>query len=107
MSKENCQGHSVYDPFSGLDRGQDLLRAGRRIADALSWAVASLLILVIGFYRSLVSPVTGPACRFHPTCSTYAVEAIKLYGPLGGTARAVARILRCQPFCRSGYDPVH
>mgnify|MGYP001417387155 CR=1 FL=1 len=84
-----------------------MLGVGNRIADGLSRAVASLLILVIGLYRSLVSPVTGPACRFHPTCSTYAVEAIKLYGPFGGSARAVARILRCQPFCRSGYDPVH
>ncbi|HYB98352.1 MAG TPA: membrane protein insertion efficiency factor YidD [Candidatus Limnocylindrales bacterium] len=65
-----------------------------------------LLLAIIAIYRTLISPVLGPSCRFHPTCSSYAAEAIRRYGPLRGTARALGRIARCHPFCEGGYDPV-
>jgi putative membrane protein insertion efficiency factor len=61
---------------------------------------------MIRFYRKAVSPWLPPACRYYPTCSAYAIEAIEKYGFLRGTALAVKRILRCHPFHAGGYDPV-
>ena len=60
----------------------------------------------IRFYRRWISPLKPPTCRFHPTCSTYALEALERHGLLRGTALAVWRILRCQPFGKGGLDPV-
>lgn len=57
-------------------------------------------------YRLFLSPLLGQACRFTPTCSQYAAEAIQRYGALKGSWLAVRRILRCNPFCPGGYDPV-
>lgn len=70
-----------------------------------SWLSTGLVIL-IEIYRRLISPLLGPNCRFHPTCSQYAIEAINRYGPLGGSARALARLARCHPLCEGGHDPV-
>ncbi len=65
-----------------------------------------ILLVPIYFYRSAISPMFPPSCRYVPTCSQYAVEAIKKYGPFKGTWLAVKRILRCHPWGGSGYDPV-
>ena len=65
-----------------------------------------LLLLPIYFYRNCISPFTPPSCRFTPTCSQYAIEAIKRHGPIKGLYLAVRRILRCHPWGGSGYDPV-
>lgn len=65
-----------------------------------------LIILLIQSYRVLISPLFGPACRFHPTCSIYAMEAIDRFGAWRGSILAVRRILRCHPFHPGGYDPV-
>lgn len=66
-----------------------------------------LLISLIKLYRHQISPVKGGACcRFIPTCSQYALEAIEKYGALKGGYLAVRRILRCHPFHKGGYDPV-
>ncbi len=64
------------------------------------------LIRAIRFYQSAVSPLTGPSCRFTPTCSEFAVGAIERYGALLGGWLAFKRILRCRPFGGQGYDPV-
>lgn len=69
---------------------------------ALGW----LLMLPIRFYRKFISPLTPPSCRFTPTCSEYALEAIRKHGPFRGTWLAVKRILRCRPGGGYGYDPV-
>lgn len=66
---------------------------------------ASALVAVIRCYQRLLSPLLGPRCRFRPTCSEYAVEAIRKYGVLRGSAKAVWRILRCHPWHPGGYDP--
>ncbi len=67
----------------------------------------SLLIFLIRFYRRAVSPNRMPCCRFTPTCSAYALEAIEKYGAIKGGYLALRRILRCHPFSKkSGYDPV-
>lgn len=58
------------------------------------------------FYRRWLSPWKPPMCRFSPTCSQYAIEAVEEHGVLRGTGLAIWRILRCQPFARPGYDPV-
>ena len=64
------------------------------------------MIGAIGLYRKHISPAKIPCCRFNPTCSAYAVEAITVHGALKGGALAVYRILRCNPLCKGGYDPV-
>lgn len=58
------------------------------------------------FYRTCISPYKTPCCRFTPTCSQYALEALRKYGPLKGSWLALRRILRCHPLGGSGYDPV-
>lgn len=65
-----------------------------------------LLILPIRFYQKYISPLKPPTCRFTPTCSQYAIEAIRKHGPFKGLYLAVWRILRCNPWGGSGYDPV-
>ena len=65
-----------------------------------------LATLPIRFYQRYISPLKPPMCRFSPTCSQYAVEAVHAHGILRGGAYAVWRILRCHPFCKGGYDPV-
>jgi putative membrane protein insertion efficiency factor len=67
---------------------------------------AWLALLLISFYRAIISPMLPPACRFTPTCSEYGYEAIAKYGIITGGRLAVWRILRCNPFGRGGYDPV-
>ena len=64
------------------------------------------LIGLIRFYRRRISPAKPPACRFTPTCSAYAIEAIEVYGAVWGAWMAVSRIARCNPFHKGGYDPV-
>jgi len=64
------------------------------------------LLLVIKLYRLLISPLFPPSCRFHPTCSAYAYEAIVKHGPFKGSWLAVRRILRCHPLNPGGFDPV-
>lgn len=65
-----------------------------------------LLLFLIAIYKRLLSPLLGSQCRFHPTCSAYARVAIARFGPMRGTLMAVWRILRCQPLCTGGFDPV-
>ena len=57
-------------------------------------------------YQLLISPVLGSRCRFHPTCSAYAREALRRFGVLRGGWLTISRIARCQPLCEGGYDPV-
>lgn len=68
--------------------------------------LGKVLILPIRFYQKFISPLTPPTCRFTPSCSQYAIEAIRKHGPFKGLALAVWRILRCNPWGGSGYDPV-
>ena len=65
-----------------------------------------LLIALVKFYRNYISPLRPPCCRYYPTCSQYALEALEKYGALKGGWLALRRILRCNPFHKGGYDPV-
>ena len=65
-----------------------------------------LIVLCIRMYRLCLSPMLAPACRYHPSCSEFAIEALRVHGLYGGGARAVKRLFRCHPFGGWGYDPV-
>ena len=65
-----------------------------------------LIINVIRFYQRKISPLFGPRCRYYPTCSQYAVEAVERFGAIKGSFLAVSRLLRCNPLFPGGYDPV-
>jgi putative membrane protein insertion efficiency factor len=90
------------------------LRTGWRFASTVmsglitgvSAAVAAVLIFLIRAYQSVHVAFFRGSCRFHPTCSHYALEAIQLHGPGRGSLLAAWRIVRCQPFCKGGFDPV-
>lgn len=65
-----------------------------------------IMLSLIRFYQNCISPFTPPSCRFTPTCSQYAIEALRKYGPWKGLWLTIKRILRCNPWGGSGYDPV-
>ena len=77
-------------------------RTGRLLSRTMVW----ILCLPILFYRTCISPFTPPSCRFTPTCSAYALEALRKHGAIKGLWLAAKRILRCNPWGGSGYDPV-
>jgi len=65
-----------------------------------------VLINLIRLYQKYISPLFPPSCRFYPTCSEYALQAVSKYGFFKGSAKSVWRILRCNPFNKGGFDPV-
>ena len=65
-----------------------------------------MLLVLLALYRRLISPLLGPRCRYVPTCSTYAVEAVQRHGAWRGSWLSLKRLLRCHPFAEGGYDPV-
>jgi uncharacterized protein len=69
-------------------------------------SMRTILVSILKFYKAVISPWLPPSCRFVPTCSEYAREAIERHGALRGSGMAVWRLLRCQPFCAGGHDPV-
>ncbi len=80
--------------------------AASKVAGGLRAGAVAALVLAIRAYQACVSPFLGANCRFTPTCSQYAVEALRRHGPLRGSALAAWRVLRCHPFARGGHDPV-
>ena len=77
-----------------------------RLRSVCKRAAALPLIAVVKFYQLCISPFTPPSCRFTPTCSQYAVEALRKYGPVKGGWLTLKRLARCHPWGGSGYDPV-
>ena len=81
-----------------------------KVRDRLRQIAGAVLIAPIRFYRYVISPMFPPACRFVPTCSQYAIEAIQVHGPWKGSYLTVRRLLRCHPIKwlggSQGYDPV-
>jgi len=77
-------------------------RETRKRPSAAAW----LLILLLNGYRRFVSPLLAPRCRFYPSCSAYALEAVRLHGALRGSWLAARRLSRCHPFHAGGLDPV-
>ena len=89
-----------------MNARSSLLTILRSVPHALSGALTALLCLPVYFYRYCISPLTPPSCRYTPTCSQYALEALKKHGPVKGLWLAIKRICRCHPWGGSGYDPV-
>ncbi|MCK9626076.1 MAG: membrane protein insertion efficiency factor YidD [Bacteroidales bacterium] len=85
---------------------QECRRFWSNLTGVLKKIILFPFILLIKFYQLCISPYTMPACRFTPTCSAYALEAIKKHGIIKGGYLAAKRILRCHPWGGSGYDPV-
>ncbi|MDY9919174.1 MAG: membrane protein insertion efficiency factor YidD [Proteiniphilum sp.] len=70
--------------------------------NVLTW----ILLLPVYFYRAVISPLMPPSCRYTPTCSQYTIEALKKHGPFKGSYLSAKRIISCNPWGGSGYDPV-
>lgn len=68
--------------------------------------MTKLVISLLRAYQLIISPLLGPSCRYYPSCSQYAIEAMKIHGVFKGSYLAVHRVLRCHPGCKGGYDPV-
>lgn len=77
-----------------------------RVMRELERAAKALLLGLLAAWQLLVSPLLGPACRFEPSCSRYAAEAVRRHGPLRGSGMAARRLARCHPFHPGGFDPV-
>ena len=82
------------------------MKTAKRLMGIVSHAMSWLLVLPIVFYQNPPPPYTPASCRFTPTCSEYARQAIMKHGPIKGLALAIWRMLRCNPWGGSGYDPV-
>ena len=65
-----------------------------------------VFILPIRVYQKFVSPLLPPSCKYHPSCSQYAIDAVRIFGPVKGAVLAAWRLVRCNPFSHGGYDPV-
>jgi putative membrane protein insertion efficiency factor len=76
-----------------------------RALDALHSALVRIVLAPILIYSRFISPALPPRCKYHPSCSAYAVQAIERYGILRGLVLAAWRLLRCNPFSYGGYDP--
>ena len=72
----------------------------------LSRALVALLVAPLKLYKGLISPLLPPSCRFHPSCSVFAMGALRVHGPLRGLWLALNRIARCHPLSRGGLDPI-
>lgn len=78
----------------------------RRLLWAAGLPLRAVLLGLLRAYRGTIGPMLGPRCRFHPSCSAYAEEAVRVHGAAKGTALAVWRVLRCSPLTAGGLDPV-
>lgn len=78
----------------------------KKILNKINLAIKQIAIILLSLYRNLISPIFGPTCRFYPSCSEYAKDAIERYGTWVGGWLAVKRLLKCHPWHCGGYDPV-
>ena len=79
--------------------------AALRGANLCGAALAFIIVKAVRFYQLAISPLLGKNCRFSPTCSQYCIQAVQKYGVAKGLLKTAWRILRCNPFCKGGWDP--
>ncbi len=102
----------VHSPFghpavSKRRRTRNFLAVVLRLVAGFLWHLPrNLLVLTLAFYRRLISPLYGPVCRFFPSCSAYAMEALVVHGAVKGSWLAGRRLIRCHPWNSGGLDPV-
>ncbi|MGM0375350.1 MAG: membrane protein insertion efficiency factor YidD [Bacteroidota bacterium] len=77
-----------------------------KIYEGFKKVLVFLLLIPVRIYQYVISPVIGPSCRYTPTCSVYSVQALKKHGPFKGLWLSIKRIISCNPWGGSGYDPV-
>lgn len=82
------------------------MRTIARALEVVRGGVQLVLLVLLHGYRRLLSPLLPPACRFYPSCSAYAEEALRRHGPVRGSVLVVRRLLRCHPLHEGGFDPV-
>ena len=82
------------------------IEGGKNLSSDNSRGYDGAVVFLIKFYRRFISPLKKPSCRFTPSCSQYAIDAVREWGVLFGISLAIWRILRCNPFSAGGYDPV-
>ncbi len=92
--------------MTGAIDGRGREAAAKRAMTTLRWWPCWALIALVKTYRVMLKPWLGNSCRFEPTCSAYALEALEQHGALAGTVLGVGRLLRCHPWCEGGHDPV-
>ncbi|QNI03025.1 membrane protein insertion efficiency factor YidD [Halomonas sp. SH5A2] len=78
----------------------------RTLFNDVRWLVGQCLVVMVRIYQYTLSPLLGPRCRFWPSCSSYAIEAIQVHGPFKGSWMAVKRLMKCHPGSDGGMDPV-
>lgn len=91
--------------MSGVESGGSNARGAGRWAVWLKRLSVWPLVLLVRIYQGTLSPMVGRQCRYVPTCSNYAIDALNEFGPIKGSWLALRRVLRCHPFARGGYDP--
>jgi putative membrane protein insertion efficiency factor len=94
------------DSPRGVARGRENTRVAPALRSRSERAGSWLLLLCLRLYQVFLSPLLGGACKFHPSCSNYAYEAVARHGARRGFLLALKRLLRCRPFTRGGFDPV-
>ncbi len=102
----NCRCHEEEVACRDKGAGPDERQPGAGRPAVKSAPVALCCVVLLRGYQYFISPLFPPSCRYTPTCSQYAVEAVQRYGAVRGLYLAVRRILRCHPFGGGGYDPV-
>ncbi|HMP01481.1 MAG TPA: membrane protein insertion efficiency factor YidD [Gemmatales bacterium] len=76
-----------------------------RAVDGVSWLATTAMVGAVRVYQFTLSPLLGPCCRFHPSCSQYFILAVRKHGPVVGAAKGAWRICRCHPWSAGGFDP--
>lgn len=82
------------------------MTAWHALVNAVHWLVGQCLVVMVRIYQYTLSPLLGPRCRFWPSCSSYAIEAIQVHGPFKGSWMAAKRLVKCHPGSNGGMDPV-
>ena len=81
-------------------------RCNAQVFEMKNSVTAAFVLFCLRIYKKFLSPLMPPACRFTPTCSEYMYDAVSRYGALKGVALGLKRLVKCNPFCKGGYDPV-
>jgi uncharacterized protein len=106
-SNDSTEIHHDCKTAGGPEGFADTVKKGSNDRGVMAFfSISGIMILMVVLYQKIISPWLPVACRFSPTCSHYAIEALKIHGVFKGSALTLWRLLRCQPFCRGGSDPV-